>query len=72
MTEFISKGHTACAGCGPMIAIRHVLAAAGPNTIISNATSCSEIVSSQYPKSAWGVPYIHVAFECTAAVAVDL
>jgi len=51
------------------IALRHVLNAAGPNTIISNATSCSEITTSKYPCTAWGVPYIHVAFECAAAVA---
>lgn len=63
------SGHTACAGCGMALAIRHVLAAAGPNTIIANATSCSEITTSKYPRTAWGVPYIHVAFECTAAVA---
>lgn len=50
-------------------AIINILRAAGPNTIVSNATSCSEIVSSQYPNSAWRVPYIHVAFECSAAVA---
>jgi len=63
------RGHTACAGCPIPIAIRPILNAAGKNTIISNATSCSEIVSSQYPHTAWGVPYIHVAFECAAAVA---
>lgn len=67
--DLFSSGHTACAGCGMAIIIRNVLAAAGPNTIISNATSCSEIVSSAYPRSAWRVPYIHVAFECAAAVA---
>ncbi|MEM7813364.1 MAG: thiamine pyrophosphate-dependent enzyme [Candidatus Aenigmatarchaeota archaeon] len=54
------------------IALRHILAAAGPNTIVSNATSCSEITTSKYPRTAWGVPYIHVAFECTAAVAAGI
>ncbi|MFH1630787.1 MAG: thiamine pyrophosphate-dependent enzyme [Candidatus Aenigmatarchaeota archaeon] len=63
------SGHTACAGCGMTVVIKHILEVAGPNTIISNATSCSEIVSSQYPKTAWGVPYIHVAFETAASVA---
>jgi len=63
------KGHTACAGCGMAIAIRHMLGAAGPNTIVSGATSCSEIVSSQFPRTSWGVPYIHVAFETAASVA---
>lgn len=64
-----SPGHTGCAGCPMAIAIHNVMKAAGPDTIISNATSCSEIISSQYPTTAWGVPYIHVAFECAASVA---
>ena len=63
------SGHSACAGCPIPIALKHVFKAAGKNTIISNATSCSEIISSQYPATAWNVPYIHVAFECAAAVA---
>jgi len=67
--RLLYSGHTACAGCGMMIALRHILDVAGPNTIVSNATSCSEITTSKYPRTAWGVPYIHVAFECTAAVA---
>ncbi|MFH0949082.1 MAG: pyruvate synthase subunit PorB [Candidatus Aenigmatarchaeota archaeon] len=69
MDTFFCSGHTACAGCPMPIALRPILNAAGKNTIISNATSCSEIVSSQYPNSAWTVPYVHVAFECAAAVA---
>ena len=69
MNNLFLSGHTACAGCGPAIGLRHILDAAGPNTIISNATSCSEIFSSRYPTTAWAVPYIHVAFECAAAVA---
>lgn len=63
------KGHTACAGCPLTIIARHVLEVSGKNTIISNATSCSEIISSSYPETAWGVPYIHTAFECAAATA---
>ncbi len=69
MNPLFYKGHTACAGCGMTIALRHILDAAGPNTIISNATSCSEIVSSQFPRTSWGVPYLHVAFETAASVA---
>jgi len=43
--------------------------ALGRNAIIVNATGCMEITSSQYPSSAWRVPYIHVLFENAAAVA---
>jgi len=69
MGEEFYQGHTSCAGCPAAIAIRHILQAAGKDVVISNATSCSEIFSSAYPNTAWPVPYIHVAFECAAAVA---
>jgi pyruvate ferredoxin oxidoreductase beta subunit len=58
-----------CPGCPSAIAIHNILEAAGPNTIISNATSCSEVTTTLYPNTSWNVPYIHVAFECAAAVA---
>jgi pyruvate ferredoxin oxidoreductase beta subunit len=63
------SGHSACAGCPEAIAIHSIMEIAGPNTIISNATGCTEIVSTPYPRSAWSVPYIHVAFETAASVA---
>lgn len=65
-------GHTACAGCGMAITIRHILEAAGEDIIVVNATSCSEIISSAYPKSAWEVPYIHCLFENAASVATGV
>src|SRR3989339_490724 len=68
MSEEMYQGHTSCAGCPGAIAVRSILKAAGKNIVISNATSCVEIVSSAYPCSSWPVPYIHVAFECAAAV----
>jgi len=64
-----SAGHTACAGCPMPVIIRHVLDITGPDVIVVNATSCSEIISSAYPRSAWNVPYIHSLFENTGAVA---
>lgn len=69
MDNLFCSGHTTCAGCPIPIALRTIFKASGKNVIISNATSCSEIVSSQYPFTSWNVPYIHVAFECAAAVA---
>ncbi len=62
-------GHTACAGCGQAIAARLVIDAAGSNTIVVNNTGCLEVFSSQYPESAWNVPWIHSLFENAAAVA---
>ncbi|MDD5317526.1 MAG: thiamine pyrophosphate-dependent enzyme [Candidatus ainarchaeum sp.] len=64
-----SAGHTACAGCPMPTVIRQVLEATGPDVVVVNATSCSEIISSAYPRSAWRVPYVHSLFENPPAVA---
>ena len=67
--EYFERGHRACQGCGETIALRHLLKATGRNVIVANATGCSEIISSPLPTTSWTVPWIHVAFENTAAVA---
>ena len=64
-----SPGHRGCAGCGQMIAARLVADALGPNTIIANATGCLEVVTTPYPESNWGLPWIHSLFENAAAIA---
>jgi pyruvate ferredoxin oxidoreductase beta subunit len=72
MEEYFSPGHTACAGCGMPIVVRHALNVIGKDVIAVNATSCLEIVSSAYPRSAWGVPYIHSLFENPGAIAAGV
>ena len=67
--EYFTHGHRACQGCGETVALRQILKATGRNTIVANATGCSEIISSPYPTTSWHVPWIHVAFENHAAVA---
>jgi pyruvate ferredoxin oxidoreductase beta subunit len=67
--ELFSPGHRACQGCAPALVMRYLLKALGPETIVCNATGCIEIISSSYPETAWGVPWMHVAFENAAAVA---
>ncbi|MDP2708513.1 MAG: thiamine pyrophosphate-dependent enzyme, partial [bacterium] len=57
------------AGCGQMIAARLVADSLGPNTIIANATGCLEVVTTPYPESSWGLPWVHSLFENAAAVA---
>ncbi|UCC91598.1 MAG: pyruvate synthase subunit beta [Candidatus Aenigmatarchaeota archaeon] len=63
------QGATSCCGCPETIAVRNILEVAGKNTVVVNATSCLEIVSSQYPHTSWGVNYIHGAFENASAIA---
>jgi pyruvate ferredoxin oxidoreductase beta subunit len=60
-------GHRACAGCGATIAARQVLLAARQPVVVGAATGCLEVISTIYPYTAWGVPYIHNAFENVAA-----
>jgi pyruvate ferredoxin oxidoreductase beta subunit len=67
--EPFAPGHRACIGCAEALAVRLAVKAAGDNVIISNATGCMEIVSSQLPTTVWRVPWIHTLFENTAAVA---
>ena len=67
--ELISSGHRACSGCAEVLAVRLMCKALGENTVIASATGCMEIISSMFPLTAWKVPWIHVAFENTAAVA---
>ncbi|MFA5125713.1 MAG: thiamine pyrophosphate-dependent enzyme [archaeon] len=67
--EFFASGHRACAGCGEAIALRHIMKAAGADTIVVEATGCMEVISTQYPETAWELPWVHCAFENAAAVA---
>ncbi|PIU41231.1 MAG: pyruvate ferredoxin oxidoreductase [Candidatus Omnitrophica bacterium CG07_land_8_20_14_0_80_42_15] len=67
--KLFACGHTACAGCGQSLGARLVLEAAGPNTIVTNATGCLEVFSTRYPESSWGVPWLHSLFENSAAIA---
>lgn len=60
-------GHRGCAGCGAAIVARQVLMAAGPNTVVANATGCLEVVSTIFPYTAWNIPFVHSAFENAAA-----
>ena len=70
--NYITSGHRACQGCAEILALGMVMKVAGPNTIVANATGCMEIVTSPFPQSAWKLPWIHVAFENTAAVATGV
>lgn len=70
--SYFGPGHGACPGCGLTIAVRNVLMALDGKCFVSNSTGCLEIISSQYDRSAWGVPYIHSLFENSAGVAAGI
>lgn len=65
--DLLAPGHRACAGCSGTVLIRQVLLAADYPVVISFATGCMEVVTTIYPYTAWRVPFIHCAFENSAA-----
>jgi pyruvate/2-oxoacid:ferredoxin oxidoreductase beta subunit len=67
-------GHSACAGCGPAINVRHVLgalAAAAPErkTVLVIPASCWTIIAGIYPVNAFGVAVYLTPFASAAAEA---
>ena len=71
MPKFL-KGHSACAGCAPVLSVRTILDTLGEDIVVSLATGCMEVVSTQYPESAWPVPVIHSLFENVPSVATGI
>jgi len=65
--DLFLSGHRACAGCGPANVLRMIMKATRGPTIVTEATGCMEVVSSIYPYTSWGVPWLHTAFETAAA-----
>ena len=62
-------GHALCQGCGVPMVVRIVLSTIPGPVVVVNATGCLEVATTRYPTTAWNVPWIHVAFENSAAVA---
>ena len=67
--ELIHSGHLACPGCGAPIALRLVLKALGPRTIVTLPACCWSIIAGPYPQSSLKVPLFHTAFETGGAAA---
>lgn len=67
--DYFAPGHRLCAGCGPSLAMKLAMKAIKMPTAVVNATGCVEVSTSMFPYVSWRVPWIHVAFENTAAVA---
>lgn len=65
--ELLAGGHAACAGCTGPAVIRQALLATDNPVVCSMATGCMEVITTSYPDTAWRVPFIHNAFENSAA-----
>lgn len=67
--EFILKCTSACAGCSDSLALRYVLKAAGPDTVLVVPACCTSVIQGIYPNTAFNVPTYNVAFAAAAACA---
>ena len=65
--ELFLSGHRACAGCAPATVLRLIMKGTRGPTVVTEATGCMEVVSSIYPYTSWGLPWLHTAFETAAA-----
>jgi len=65
--ELFTGGHRLCNGCGAGAIARQVLLATDTPVVVGSATGCLEVSSTIFPYSAWKVPFIHSAFENSAA-----
>jgi len=63
----LTGGHRLCGGCGAPIAARQILLAHDGPVVMSCATGCLEVATTIYPYTAWKMPWIHNAFENSAA-----
>ncbi len=65
--ELLTGGHRLCAGCTASVVMRQMLLAAEDPLVITSATGCLEVATTIYPYTAWRTPWIHSAFENSAA-----
>jgi pyruvate/2-oxoacid:ferredoxin oxidoreductase beta subunit len=65
--EYVHPGHMGCLGCGGALAMRYVLKALGPRTIVSVPACCWAIMSGIFPNTCLRVPMVNTAFETTGA-----
>ncbi len=67
--EQMTSGLLSCQGCGAAIAMKMVLRALGPETILVIPACCWTIIGGECPYSAFKIPMLHVAFETAAVTA---
>jgi pyruvate ferredoxin oxidoreductase beta subunit len=65
--DLLTSGHRLCPGCGASIAVRQILSSADAPVVAGCATGCLEVSTTMYPFTAWDIPFIHSAFENSAA-----
>jgi len=64
--ELVRSGHTACPGCGAVLAMKYVLKGLGPRTMVVIPPSCAGTIAAGFPFCALKIPVLRIPFETTA------
>jgi len=70
--ELVGSGNLACRGCGANLALRYLLKALGPQTVLCIPACCWAVIDGPFPYSCMGVPIYHCAFETAASTATGV
>jgi pyruvate ferredoxin oxidoreductase beta subunit len=65
--DFFTAGHRLCAGCGIPIIPKLLYRVTDYDIVVSSATGCFEVATTIYPYTSWLKPFVHSAFENSAA-----
>jgi pyruvate/2-oxoacid:ferredoxin oxidoreductase beta subunit len=68
----LCSGHAACPGCIEALAVRHILATMGPDTMAVIPPSCMAIIAGPQPFSSLRIPVYQPTLESSAAAASGL
>jgi len=70
--EYVGQGNLACQGCGANLALRYVLKALGPKTVLCIPACCWAVIDGPFPQSCLSVSVYHCAFETAASTATGV
>lgn len=70
--EFMLSGHNGCQGCGPALAVRHLIKISGPEAIIVIPASCWSIISGVEPFHSLKTVVLHCPFPSAAATGAGI
>jgi len=65
--KLLLPGHSACHGCGLALNLKLTLKVLGKRTILVIPACCSSVIQGPYPKVAFNVPTMNIAFASTGA-----
>lgn len=68
----LAPGHGACPGCGIPVNVNLLLRGISGNVVLLFQTGCGMVVTTNYPKTSFRIPYIHNLFQNGAATLAGL